>query len=43
MQNIGLGDVFFILFILGVIHGIMYLVGRVRDRAKPSGEKIKEE
>lgn len=30
MQNIGLGDVFFILLILGVVHGIMALVAKAR-------------
>ncbi len=32
MQNIGLGDVIFIILILGVIHGIMHLVSLARNR-----------
>lgn len=32
MQNVGIGDVLFIIFILGVIHGIMHLVSRSRKR-----------
>lgn len=30
MQNVGFGDLLFIVLILGVIHGIMTLVGRAR-------------
>ena len=33
MQDIGIGDVLFILLILGVIHGIMTWVGRGRREA----------
>jgi len=36
MQNVGLGDVIFILLILGVVHGIMYLVGLSRKRKSSS-------
>jgi hypothetical protein len=37
MQNIGIGDVFFILLILGVIHGVMHLVSMSKgQRAKDS-------
>lgn len=43
MQNVGLGDVFFIILILGVIHGIMYLVSRQRKRSKPVAETSKDE
>ncbi len=43
MQNVGLGDVFFILLIFGVIHGIMYLVGRSNKRTEKSGEAPKQE
>lgn len=32
MQNVGLGDVIFIILILGVIHGIMHLVTQARKR-----------
>lgn len=32
MQNVGMGDVLFILLILGVIHGIMQLVTLARRR-----------
>lgn len=37
MQNIGIGDVVFIILVLGVIHGIMHLVAKVRKR-KSLGE-----
>lgn len=36
MSNVGFGDIFFILLILGVIHGIMTWVQRLRDKAKES-------
>ena len=32
MQNVGIGDVIFIILILGVIHGIMYLIMSARKR-----------
>jgi hypothetical protein len=32
MHNVGSGDIFFIVLILGVIHGIMYLVTQARKR-----------
>ena len=32
MQNVGLGDVIFIILVLGVIHGIMHLVALARKR-----------
>lgn len=32
MQNVGMGDVVFIILILGVIHGIMHLVTWARKR-----------
>ncbi len=32
MQNIGFGDVVFIILVLGVIHGIMLLVGLAKKR-----------
>lgn len=32
MQDVGLGDVIFIILILGVIHGIMYLVTQAKRR-----------
>ena len=32
MQHIGLGDVIFIILILGVVHGIMHLVSSSRKR-----------
>lgn len=38
MQDVGIGDVFFIILILGVIHGIMYLVSLARRRKAKSGE-----
>lgn len=36
MQNVGLGDVIFIILILGVIHGIMHLVAVMRKRNSSS-------
>ena len=38
MQDVGIGDVIFIILILGVIHGIMHLVGSYRNRKKPSDD-----
>lgn len=32
MQSIGLGDVIFVILVLGVIHGIMHLVALARRR-----------
>ena len=32
MQNVGLGDIIFIILILGVVHGIMHLVTSSRKR-----------
>ena len=32
MQNVSVGDIIFIILILGVIHGIMYLVTLSRKR-----------
>ena len=32
MQDVGIGDVIFIILVLGVIHGIMHLVGLARKR-----------
>lgn len=36
MQNVGLGDVIFIILILGVVHGIMHLVTSSRKRDSSS-------
>ncbi len=36
MQNVGLGDVIFIILILGVVHGIMHLVSLSRNRNSSS-------
>jgi len=36
MQNVGLGDILFILLILGVVHGIMHLVSSSRKRNSSS-------
>ena len=36
MQNIGLGDVIFIILILGVVHGIMHLVSLRRKQNSSS-------
>jgi len=38
MQNVGIGDVIFIILILGVIHGIMQLVTIAR-RSKSKNDK----
>lgn len=32
MQNVGFGDVIFVLLILSVIHGIMYYVAQAKKR-----------
>lgn len=42
MQNVGIGDVVFIVFILGVIHGIMYLVTLARKRKSSSSRDSTE-
>jgi hypothetical protein len=42
MQNIEIGDVIFILLVLGVIHGIMRLVAMLRNR-KPQSDELSEE
>ncbi len=34
MSNVGFGDVLFIILILGVIHGIMLWVSRLRARKR---------
>ena len=36
MQNVDLGDVIFIILILGVVHGIMHLVSSSRKRNSSS-------
>ena len=38
MQNVGIGDVIFIILILGVIHGIMHLVSLARRRNSQAGD-----
>lgn len=42
MQNVGIGDVVFIILILGVIHGIMHLVATARKR-NSGDNKTREE
>ena len=42
MDNVGIGDVIFIILILGVIHGIMQFVTLCRRR-KSSPENLPEE
>lgn len=37
MQNFGLGDVIFIILVLGLIHGVMHLVALARRRKRPTG------
>jgi preprotein translocase subunit YajC len=37
MQNVGIGDVIFIILVLGIIHGIMYFVTQARKR-KPQAK-----
>ncbi len=39
MHNVGIGDVVFIILILGVIHGIMYLVTYCRKRKSRSQDE----
>ncbi len=36
MQNVGIGDVIFIILVLGIIHGIMHLVMLARKRKSPA-------
>jgi hypothetical protein len=36
MQNVGLGDIIFIILILGVVHGIMHLISSSRKRSSSS-------
>lgn len=43
MQNVGIGDVLFILLILGVIHGIMHLVTSARKRKSEETKDLKEQ
>ena len=38
MENVGIGDVIFIIFILGVIHGIMHLITSCRKRKKAASD-----
>lgn len=38
MQSVALGDVIFIILVLGVIHGIMHLVALARKRKSRSGD-----
>jgi len=43
MQNIGIGDVVFIILVLGVIHGIMLLVNLARKRSSKSRDESSRE
>jgi len=43
MQNVGIGDVVFIILILGVIHGIMYLVTLSKKRKFRTKEDLDRE
>jgi len=43
MQNIGLGDVVFILLILGVVHGIMHLIAWSRKRKSLSKDDFEQQ
>ena len=36
MHDVGFGDVVFIILILGVVHGIMSLITKMRKRNAPS-------
>jgi hypothetical protein len=38
MQGVDLGDVIFIILVLGVIHGIMHLVALARKRKSRPGD-----
>ena len=43
MENVGIGDVVFIIFILGVIHGIMQLITTLRNRKKAAENNVQQE
>lgn len=38
MQNVGIGDVIFIFLVLGLIHGVMYLIGQARKKKSEKDE-----
>ncbi len=38
MQNVGIGDVIFIILVLGLIHGIMHFVALARKRKSQVGD-----
>jgi len=40
MQNVGLGDIVFIILILGVVHGIMHLISSSRKRNSSSKDDL---
>jgi hypothetical protein len=40
MQNVSIGDVIFIVLVLGVIHGIMHLVALARKRKSQAGDDV---
>lgn len=40
MQDVGIGDVVFILLVFGVIHGIMHLVSLARKRKARSDDEL---
>ena len=42
MQNVGIGDVIFIIFILGVVHGIMHLIASARKRKSQESKDLEK-
>jgi hypothetical protein len=40
MQNVSIGDVIFIVLVLGVIHGIMHLVALARKRKSQADDDV---
>lgn len=43
MQNVGLGDVVFIILVLGIIHGIMHLIKRSGKRKSQADDDFGSE
>lgn len=43
MQNVSIGDVIFIILILGVIHGILHLVTLARRRKSQAGDDVENQ
>ena len=43
MHDVGMADVLFILLILGVVHGIMHWISRLRNSRNKAGEPSRDE